>query len=153
MPFPVPSRTTGQEAHRTARILRPAGSRGGSEGRRRFMALRIAEKDVDGVTLLVLSGRVTLGDESNRLRTKLKDVLAAGKTRLILDLADVSYIDSAGLGTLVAAYTTARNQGAGMKLANLTKKFHEQLNITKLVTVFEVYESVEEAAKSFSSAS
>jgi len=113
------------------------------------MALQIAEKDANGITVLTLSGRVTLGEESNQLRTKIKDILGTGKTRLVLDLADCTYIDSAGLGTLVAGYTTARNQGASMKLANLTKKFHEQLHITKLVTVFEVYESVEEAVKSF----
>ena len=113
------------------------------------MALEITEKESSGVTVLVLAGRVTLGEESNKLRTKLKNLLAEGKTRLVLDLADVKYIDSAGLGTLVAGYTTARNHGASMKLANLTKKFDEQLHITKLVTVFEVYDSVEGAVKSF----
>jgi anti-sigma B factor antagonist len=113
------------------------------------MALEITAKDLSGVTLLVLDGRVTLGKESNQLRTTIKEILGKGKTRLVLDLAEVSYIDSAGLGTLVAGYTTARNLGTTMKLANLTKKFHEQLNITKLVTVFEVYDSVEEAVKSF----
>lgn len=102
------------------------------------MALSIVEKESGGIVLLELSGRVTLGGESNQLRTKIKDILAKGKTRLILDLADVSYIDSAGLGTLVAGYTSAQNNGASMKLANLTRKFREQLNITKLVTVFEV---------------
>jgi anti-sigma B factor antagonist len=113
------------------------------------MALDIMEKETSGVTVLVLSGRVVLGEESNQLRTKLKEVLGQGKTRLVLDLADVKYIDSAGLGTLVAGYTTAQNQGASLKLANLTKKFDEQLHITKLVTVFEVYNSIEDAVKSF----
>jgi anti-sigma B factor antagonist len=113
------------------------------------MALQIVEKEISGVTVLALSGRLTLGDESNQLRTKIKDVLAQGRKRLVLDLGNVSYIDSAGLGTLVAGYTSSQNQGAGMKLANLTKRFHEQLNITKLVTVFEVFGSVEEAIKSF----
>jgi len=113
------------------------------------MALQIAETEADGVTVLQLSGRVTLGEESSQLRAKIKEVLGLGKARLILDLGDVSYIDSAGLGTLVAGYTTAQNQGASMKLANLTRKFREQLNITKLVTVFEVFDSVEEAVKSF----
>jgi anti-sigma B factor antagonist len=114
------------------------------------MALDIKQKETDGVTVLVLSGRVVLGEESNQLRTKLKDLLGQGKTRLVLDLAEVKYIDSAGLGTLVAGYTSAQNQGAGIKLANLTKKFHEQLHITKLVTVFDVYDSVADAVKSFS---
>ncbi len=117
------------------------------------MALNIVEKEVNGVTVLDLTGRVVLGEESNQLRTKLKDILSHGKTRLVLDLAEVTYIDSAGLGTLVAGFTSARNQGANLKLANLTKRFREQLNITKLVTVFDVFDSVQDAVKSFESAS
>jgi len=113
------------------------------------MSLKIEEKEKSGVTILQLAGRVTLGDESSALRSKIKEVLAQGKTRLIIDLADVSYIDSAGLGTLVAGYTSAQNLGASMKLANLTKRFNEQLHITKLVTVFDVYKTVEDAVKSF----
>jgi len=113
------------------------------------MALQIIEKETSGVTVLALSGRITLGDESNQLRTKIKDILGQGVKRLVLDLGNVSYIDSAGLGTLVAGYTSAQSQGASMKLANLTKRFREQLHITKLVTVFEVYDSVEGAVKSF----
>ncbi len=116
------------------------------------MALNIIEKEVDGVTVLALAGRVTLGEGSNLLRTKMKDVLSQGKTRLVLDLAEVGYIDSAGLGTLVAGYTSAQNQGATLKLANLTKRFDEQLHITKLVTVFDVYNTVQDAIKSFESA-
>ena len=117
------------------------------------MALRIAESKSDAATVLTLSGRITLGEESSQLRSKIKDLLAQGKTRLILDLGDVSYIDSAGLGTLVAGYTSAQSQGASMKLANLTKKFREQLHITKLVTVFEVYDSLADAVKSSGSPS
>ncbi len=113
------------------------------------MALQIVVMESSGVTVLELSGRVTLGEESNQLRTKIKDILAQGKKRLVLDLGNVSYIDSAGLGTLVAGYTSSQSQGASMKLANLTKRFREQLNITKLVTVFDVYDSVEGAVKSF----
>ena len=117
------------------------------------MTLEIVEHDSGGVTILELSGRVTLGEASQQLRTRLKEALGRGKNRLVLDLAKVGYIDSAGLGTLVAGYTSARNEGASIKLANLTKKFHEQLNITKLVTVFEVYNTVDEAVKSFAPAS
>lgn len=113
------------------------------------MALQIVEKDLNGVTVLALLGRVVLGEESNQLRTKLKDLLASGKTKLVLDLAEVKYIDSAGLGTLVAGFTSAQSQGANVKLANLTKKFDEQLHITKLVTVFDVHNTVDEAVKSF----
>jgi anti-sigma B factor antagonist len=117
------------------------------------MALNTVEMEVDGVTVLQLVGRVTLGDESNQLRTKLKDLLSQGKTRLVLDLAEVTYIDSAGLGTLVAGFTSAQNQGANLKLANLTKRLNEQLHITKLVTVFDVYNNVQDAVKSFGSGS
>ena len=113
------------------------------------MALQFVEKETNGVTVLELSGRVTLGEESNQLRTKIKDLLAQGKKRLVVDLGNVSYIDSAGLGTLVAGYTSSQSQGASMKLANLTKRFREQLNITKLVTVFEVFNSVADAITSF----
>jgi anti-sigma B factor antagonist len=113
------------------------------------MSLEIKERDANGVTVLTLAGRVVLGDESSQLRTKLKDLLAGGKKKLVLDLAEVKYIDSAGLGTLVGGYTSAQNQGASIKLANLTKKFDEQLHITKLVTVFDVYGTADEAVKSF----
>jgi anti-sigma B factor antagonist len=113
------------------------------------MALRIDAKDSGGVTVLTLAGRVTLGDESNQLRSKIKELLAQGKKRMVLDLGEVSYIDSAGLGTLVAAYTSARNDGGEIRLANVTKKFGELLNITKLVTIFNVHESVADALKSF----
>jgi anti-sigma B factor antagonist len=117
------------------------------------MALNIVEKEVNGVTVLKLSGRISLGEESNMLRTRLKECLSQGKTRLVLNLADITYIDSAGLGTLVAGFTSAQNQGANLKLANLTKRFNEQLHITKLVTVFDVYDSVQDAVKSFGSGS
>jgi anti-sigma B factor antagonist len=117
------------------------------------MSLNIVEKEVDGVTVLVLAGRVTLGEGSNLLRARLKDLLSQGKTRLVLDLAEVGYIDSAGLGTLVAGFTSAQNQGANLKLANLTKRFSEQLSITKLVTVFDVFETTQDAVKSFGSVS
>lgn len=114
------------------------------------MALNIDTKESNGATVLTLTGRVTLGDESNQLRSKIKELLAQGKNRMVLDLGDTSYIDSAGLGTLVAAYTSARNGGGEIKLANVTKKFDELLNITKLVTIFDVYDSVADAVKSFS---
>ena len=113
------------------------------------MALTMNEREVSGVTVLELSGRITLGEGSGELRNKLKDLLKEGKTRLVLNMADVSYIDSAGLGTLVAGYTSARNQGATLKLANLTNRFSETLSITKLVTVFDVYDTVKDAILSF----
>jgi anti-sigma B factor antagonist len=117
------------------------------------MALNIAEKEMNGVTIIELAGRITLGEGSGQLRTKLKDSLSQGKTRLVLDLAEVTYIDSAGLGTLVAGFTSAQNQGANLKLANLTKRFEDTLNITKLLTVFDVYNTVQDAVNSFEPAS
>lgn len=113
------------------------------------MALTMDIKESGGVTVVTLTGRVTLGEESNQLRTKIKELLAQGKKLLVLDLGDVSYIDSTGLGTLVGAYTSARNSGGDIKLANINKKFDELLSITKLLTVFSVYKSVDEALKSF----
>ena len=113
------------------------------------MALQIVEKQIDGVSVLDAVGRITLGEESNQLRVKIKEMLGKGKSQIVLDLAEVSYIDSAGLGMLMAGYTSAQNQGATLKLANLTKKFRELLNITKLVTIFDTYESVDDAVKSF----
>lgn len=113
------------------------------------MALEIAESQSNGVAVLKLSGRVTLGDESRQLRNKIKEVLGAGKNRLVLDLSEVRHIDSAGLGTLVSGYTSAQSFGANIKLANLSKKVSEQLNVTKLVTVFEIYNTLQDAVKSF----
>ena len=113
------------------------------------MALQISEKQIDGVTVLEFLGRITLGEESNQLRTKIKEILGKSKSQIVLDLAGVSYIDSAGLGMLMAGYTSAQNQGATLKLANLTKKFDELLNITKLVTIFDTYGSVDDAVRSF----
>jgi anti-sigma B factor antagonist len=115
------------------------------------MALKVAVKDSGEATVLVLSGHITLGEESNQLRNRIKAALGKGKKNLVLDLGDVTRIDSAGLGTLVSSYTTAASAGGRVKLANLTKRFSETLAITKLVTVFEVYDSVEDALKSFDS--
>lgn len=117
------------------------------------MSLNIYEREQSGVTILELEGRVTLGEGSGQLRNKLKEVLSQGKTRMVLDLSEVAYIDSAGLGTLVAGFTSAQNQGASLKLANLTSRFSEILHITKLVTVFDVFPTVEEAVNSFPPAS
>ncbi|MGA8182432.1 MAG: STAS domain-containing protein [Terriglobia bacterium] len=113
------------------------------------MELHTVTKEVDGVTVLALAGRVTLGDESSQLRSTIKELLKQGKKRLVLDLSKVTYIDSAGLGTLVAAYTSARNEGGDIRLANVTERFGELLNITKLVTIFSVHDSVEDALKGF----
>ena len=113
------------------------------------MALRMAERDVDGVTVLDVDGRVVLGEESNSFREKVKGLLASGKKKIVLNLQNVSYIDSAGLGTLVATFHSARSQGATLKLANLGAKFKEVLQVTKLITVFDTYDSEAAAIQSF----
>jgi anti-sigma B factor antagonist len=113
------------------------------------VALRMSERDVNGVTVLDIEGRIVLGEESNSFREKVKSLLAAGKKKIVLNLANVSYIDSAGLGTLVATYHSARSQGAILKLANLGAKFKEVLQVTKLMTVFDTYDSEGTAVQSF----
>ena len=112
------------------------------------MALQIVEKTAGAATVLELSGRITLGEESNQLRSRIRELLGKGMTCLVLDLGDVSYIDSTGLGTLFSSFATASSKGRTIKLANLTKRSHDTLSITKLVTVFDIYDSVEDAAKS-----
>jgi anti-sigma B factor antagonist len=117
--------------------------------RRSNVALKLNVREADGVAVLGLDGRVVLGDESNALREQVKKMLAAGKKKIVLDMSNVSYIDSAGLGTLVAAHHSARTQGASLKLSNLGKKFQEILQVTKLLTVFDVYPSEAAAISSF----
>jgi anti-sigma B factor antagonist len=114
------------------------------------VALRLSDRDVNGVTVIDIDGRVVLGEESNSFREKVKSLLAAGKKKIVLNLANVSYIDSAGLGTLVATFHSARSQGATLKLANLGQKFKEVLQVTKLMTVFDTYENEAAAISSFS---
>jgi len=113
------------------------------------VALRMTERDVSGVTVLDIEGRIVLGEESNSCREKVKSLLAAGKKKIILNLAQVSYIDSAGLGTLVATFHSARSQGATLKLTNLGSKFKEVLQVTKLMTVFDTYDNETAAIQSF----
>lgn len=115
------------------------------------MALRISNRQVDGVGVVELSGRIVLGEESNAMREQIKGMLAAGQKKIVLNLADVSYIDSAGLGALVAAHHSARTQGASLKLAHLGQKFQEILQVTKLLTVFEVHDTESAAVRSFAS--
>ncbi len=104
------------------------------------MALTIASREVDGVTVLDLSGRITLGEGSVQLRDAIRDLIAKGQKNILLNLGEVNYIDSSGLGELVSAYTTAKNQGAAVKLLSLTKKVQDLLQLTKLYTVFDIYD-------------
>jgi len=120
-------------------------------GERKYsMGMTIQSRMTDGVTFLDVSGQITMGEGSVVLRDRVRDEIASGKQRIIINLADVSYIDSSGLGELTGAFTTAKNRGVILKLLNLTKRLHELMQITKLYTVFDVYDDEEAAIKSFS---
>jgi anti-sigma B factor antagonist len=114
------------------------------------VALTIASREVNGVIILDLSGRITLGEGSVQLRDAIRGLIGKGKKKILLNLGDVNYIDSSGLGELVSAFTTAKNQQADVKLLNLTKKVHDLLQLTKLVTVFDIYDDEASAITSFS---
>jgi len=114
------------------------------------VALKLTNREVDGVSVVALEGRIVLGEESNALREKVKSLLAGGKKNIVLNMDNVTYIDSAGLGTLVASHHSAKSQGAALKLSNLGSKFQEVLQVTKLLTVFDVYDSETAAIRSFS---
>ncbi|HYK37409.1 MAG TPA: STAS domain-containing protein [Alloacidobacterium sp.] len=116
------------------------------------MSMKLNTRQVDGVTILDLSGRITLGEGSVQLRDAVRDLLAKGSKLILLNLADVNYIDSSGIGELVSAYTTVRNQGGELKLLNLTKKVHDLLQITKLYTVFDVKDDEASAIASYTRA-
>jgi anti-sigma B factor antagonist len=113
------------------------------------MALTIASRVVDGVTVLDLSGRITLGEGSVQLRDAIRGLIGKGEKKILLNLGDVNYIDSSGLGELVSAFTTAKNQQADVKLLNLTKKVHDLLQLTKLYTVFDIQDDEASAIASF----
>jgi len=113
------------------------------------VALKITSREVEGVAVLALEGRIVLGEESNALRENVKKLLAENKKDIVLNMSNVTYIDSAGLGTLVAAHHSARSQGAALKLSNLGTKFQEVLQVTRLLTVFEVFDSEAAAVRSF----
>jgi anti-sigma B factor antagonist len=113
------------------------------------MALTIASRVVDGVVVLDLSGRITLGEGSVQLRDAIRGLISKGQKKILLNMGDVNYVDSSGLGELVSAYTTAKNQQAEVKLLNLTKKVHDLLQLTKLVTVFDILNDEAGAIASF----
>src|SRR5438093_12049745 len=113
------------------------------------MSLKSSTRQVDGITVLDLSGRITLGEGSVILRDVIREVLGKGEKKILLNLGDVTYIDSSGIGELVSAFTTVRNQGGELKLLKLTKKVHDLLQITKLYTVFDVKDDEAVAISSF----
>ena len=113
------------------------------------MTMKSTTRQVDGVTIVDLSGRITLGEGSTMLRDIVRDMIAKGQKKILLNLGDVTYIDSSGIGELVSAFTTVRNGGGELKLLNLTKKVHDLLQITKLYTVFDIKDDEAAAIQSF----
>jgi len=111
--------------------------------------LNISERQVGDVTLLDMSGKITIGEGSVALRTAIRRLLEEGKKKILLNLAGVGYIDSSGIGELVSSYTAINNAQGQLKLLSLTEKLRDLLAITKLLTVFDTYESEEEALSSF----
>ena len=116
-----------------------------------IVALTITSGEVDGLTVVWLDGRIVLGEETGSLRETVKDLIGNGKKKLILNMNNVTMIDSAGLGALVAAYSSTRSGGASLRLCHLGAKFNELLQITKLFTLFEVYNTQADAIDSFRS--
>lgn len=114
------------------------------------MALMLTSGEVDGVAVVWLDGRVVLGEETGALRDKVKSLIAEGNKKLVLNMSNVTLIDSAGLGALVAAYSSTKSGGASLRLCHLGTKFNELLQLTRLITIFEVYNTQADAINSFS---
>jgi anti-sigma B factor antagonist len=114
--------------------------------------MQIEERSVGGVVVLDVKGKITLGDGDELLKDKINSLVNQGSKQILLNLAGVPYIDSAGLGEIVRTYTTVSRQGGSLKLLNLTKRITDLLSITKLLTVFDTFDSESEAVKSFSAA-
>jgi anti-sigma B factor antagonist len=112
--------------------------------------MQIEERVVNDVTILDLKGKITLGDGDEALKDKINSLVQQNRRRILLNFADVPYIDSAGLGEVVRTYTTVSRQGGQLKLVNLTKRITDLLSITKLLTVFETFDSEADALKTFS---
>jgi anti-sigma B factor antagonist len=114
------------------------------------VSMKATTRQIDSVSVVDISGRITLGEGCTQLRELIRDQLSKGNKNLLLNLADVTYIDSSGIGELVSAFTGVSKQGGSLKLLNLTKKVHDLLQITKLYTVFDVHEDEAKAISSFS---
>jgi anti-sigma B factor antagonist len=113
------------------------------------MSAKLNVRHVDQVTVVDVAGRITLGEGSSQLRDTLRDLLESGHKSILLNLSDVTYIDSAGIGELVAAYTTVANRQGSLKLLGLTNRVKDLLQITKLYTVFDVHENEAHALRAF----
>jgi anti-sigma B factor antagonist len=112
--------------------------------------MHIEQRSVGDITIIDMSGKMTLGEGDELLRDKVNSLIQQGQKRIVLNLAQVPYIDSAGLGEIVRTYTTVSRNGGSLKLLNLTKRIQDLLSITKLLTVFETFESEADAVRSFS---
>lgn len=113
------------------------------------MSLRATPREVEGTTIVDLNGRISIGEGSAMLRETIRDLVKKGQKRILLNLADVGFIDSTGIGELVSGFTTVKNQGGELKLLNLTRKVHDILLVTKLYTVFDIHSDEQTALRSF----
>lgn len=113
------------------------------------MDLNISNKQIGDVSVVALRGRIVLGEGSSALRERVKNIVEDGKKKIVLNMTNVTYIDSAGLGTLVAAHVSAKKEGAALLLSDLGTKFHEVMQVTRLLTVFNVFTTEAEAISSF----
>ena len=113
------------------------------------MSMKVSNRQVDGIAVVDMSGRITLGEGSVVLRDTVRDLVTKGQKKILLNLGDVTYIDSSGIGELVSAFTAVRREGGELKLLNLTKKVHDLLQITKLYTVFDIKDDEASAIQSF----
>lgn len=113
------------------------------------MSAKLSPRQVGDVTVVDVNGRITLGEGSSNLREGIRDLVAKGSKKILLNLADVTYIDSSGIGELVSGFTSVANAGGSLRLLNLTKRVKDLLQITKLYTVFEVYDEETTAIRSF----
>lgn len=111
--------------------------------------MQLKTRKVDSVNVVDINGKITLGEGNVILRDTIRNLLARGEKKILLNLGDVTYIDSSGIGELVSSFTTTTNQGGQLKLLNLTKKVQDLLQITKLLTVFEVFNNETEALQTF----
>ena len=114
------------------------------------MSVKLTTRQVGDVTVVDAVGRITLGEGASTFRDTIRDLASNGRKKLLLNLAEVSYIDSSGIGEMVSGFTTVTNQGGQVKLLNLTKRVKDLLQITKLYTVFEVFDDEAAAVRSFS---
>jgi anti-sigma B factor antagonist len=115
------------------------------------MSVKMDTREVKGIVIVDLNGRLTMGEACAAIRDEIRDQVGQGFHKILLNLAEVTYIDSAGLGELTAAFTSVKNRGGALKLVNLTKRVHDVMQITKLYTVFDVFDNEQKALASFGS--